>query len=126
MNKGKYYITTAIAYATCSTAMDLGAAAIITVTLSGFTAQAISRYKPGCPIIGCAMDDRVSRKLNLLWGVTPLYIKKEESAEELFADAVLLAKKAGYVKQGDIVVITAGVPLGIAGKTNMIRVVEVE
>lgn len=121
----KKNITTAIAYATCSTAMDLNAAAIITVTLSGFTAASISRYKPSCPIIGCAIDDRVSRQLNLLWGVTPLYIKEEESTEELFEDAVQLAKKTGYVKQGDIVVITAGVPLGIAGKTNMIRVVEV-
>lgn len=119
-------VTTAIAYATCSTAMDLDAAVIITVTLSGFTAAAISRYKPTCPIIGCAMDDQVSRQLNLLWGVTPLYLGKEESTEELFADAVELAKEKGYVKKGDIVVITAGVPLGISGKTNMIRVVEVE
>lgn len=119
-------ITTAIAYATCSTAMDLDAAAIITVTLSGFTAGAISRFKPACPIIGCAMDGRVSRQLNLLWGVEPLCLKKEEDTEELFKDAVQEAKKAGYVKQGDVVVITAGVPLGIAGKTNMIRVVEVQ
>ena len=119
-------ITTAIAYATCSTAMDLDAAAIITVTLSGFTAGSISRFKPACPIIGCAMDGRVSRQLNLLWGVEPLCLKKEEDTEELFKDAVQEAKKAGYVKQGDVVVITAGVPLGIAGKTNMIRVVEVQ
>ena len=122
----KKEITTAIAYATCSTAMDLGAAAIITVTLSGYTAESISRYKPDCPIIGCAMGEKVSRQLNLLWGVTPLCIKQEEDAEELFEDAVQEAKNAGYVKAGDIVVITAGVPLGIAGKTNMIRVVEVQ
>ena len=122
----KKNVTTAIAYATCSTAMDLDAAAIITVTLSGFTATAISRYKPSCPIIGCAMTDRVARQLNLSWGVTPLYLKMESSTEELFADAVAQAKDAGYVKEGDIVVITAGVPLGIAGKTNMIRVVEVK
>ena len=122
----KKEITTAIAYATCSTAMDLGAAAIITVTLSGFTAESISRFKPECPIIGCAMNERVYKQLNLLWGVTPLCLKKEEDPEELFMDAVQEAKNAGYVKQGDIVVITAGVPLGIAGKTNMIRVVEVQ
>ena len=118
-------ITTAIAYATCSTAMDLDAAAIITVTLSGFTAAAISRFKPGCPIIGCAMSERVCAQLNLLWGVKPILLKKEETAEELFADAVQEAKKAGHIKEGDTVVITAGVPLGVAGKTNMIRVVEV-
>ncbi len=119
-------VTTAIAYATCTTAMGLNAAAIITVTLSGFTAMAISRYKPGCRVIGCAMSERVCAQLNLLWGVNPILLKKEEDAEEMFADAVEEAKKAGYVKVGDTVVITAGVPLGIAGKTNMIRVVEVE
>lgn len=119
-------ITTAIAYATCTTAMDLDAAAIITVTLSGFTASAISRFKPGCPIIGCAMSQRVCAQLNLMWGVSPLQIKREETAEELFEDAVERAKMAGYVKVGDVVVITAGVPLSIAGKTNMIRVVEVK
>ncbi len=118
-------ITTAIAYATCHTAMNLEAAAIITVTLSGFTAEAISRYKPGCPIIGCTMEERVAKQLNLLWGVSPVLLKKEETADELFADAVLEAKKAGFVKEGDTVVITAGVPLGITGNTNMIRVVEV-
>lgn len=120
----KKFITTAIAYATCSTAMDLGAAAIITVTLSGYTAESISRYKPGCQIIGCTISERVYNQLNLLWGVKPMLLKREVSTDELFADAVAEAKRAGYVKTGDIVVITAGVPLGIAGKTNMIRVVE--
>lgn len=122
----KKNITTAIAYATCSTAMDLNAAAIITVTLSGFTAEAISRFKPTCPVIGCTLNERVYHQLNLLWGVNPMFIKQEETAEGLFTDAVEEAKKAGYVKTGDIVVITAGVPLGVIGKTNMIRVVEVK
>lgn len=121
----KKCITTAIAYATCSTAMDLNAKAIITVTLSGYTAESISRFKPVCPIIGCTTSEKVYHQLNLLWGVNPFYLKREETTEELFSDAVAEAKKAGYVNQGDIVVITAGVPLGIAGKTNMIRVVEV-
>ncbi len=118
-------ITTAIAYATCTTASELDAAAIITVTLSGYTAESISRFKPKCPIIGCTTSERVYRQLNLLWGVKPLHLRREETTEELFADAVTEAKKAGYVKSGDIVVITAGVPLGITGKTNMIRVIEV-
>ncbi len=116
-------ITTAIAYATCTAAMDLNAAAIITVTMSGFTAEAISRFKPKCPIIGCTVREEVYRQLNLLWGVTPLRLKQEEDAEALFGSAVSEAKKAGYVKEGDIVVITAGVPLGIAGTTNMLHVV---
>ena len=105
--------------------MNLEASAIITVTLSGFTAEAVSRFKPDCPIIGCTMFDRIANQLNLLWGVRPLLIKEEENAEDLFTDAVKEAKKAGYVKDGDRVVITAGVPMGVTGNTNMIRVVEV-
>ena len=123
---GEADITTAIAYATCSAAMDVGAAAIITVTLSGFTAEAISRFKPACPISGCAANERVCRQLNLLWGVNPLQVSKEETTDALFDAAVSEAKKAGYVKAGDVAVITAGIPLGKAGTTNMIHVVEVE
>ena len=129
MKRGNYEdetdITTAIAYATCTAARDLHAAAIITVTLSGFTAEAISRFKPESPIIGCTVRERVCRRLNILWGVNPLMIPQENTADELFEDAVAEAKKAGYVKAGDVVVITAGVPLGKAGTTNMIHVVEV-
>lgn len=94
--------------------------------MSGFTAEAISRFKPVCPVIGCTVNDRVCKQLNLLWGVNPLLIGRKETSDELFAAALEEAEKAGYVKQGDTVVITAGVPLGIAGKTNMIHVVEVE
>lgn len=129
MKRGEYEgnadITTALAYATCTAARDLQAAAIITVTLSGFTAEAISRFKPESPIIGCTVKERVCRQLNLLWGVAPLMTGRQDTAEALFADAVEAAKKAGYVKSGDVVVITAGVPLGVAGTTNMIHVVEV-
>ncbi len=117
--------TAAIAYAACSTAMDLGAAAIITVTMSGFTAEAIARYKPACPVIGCTVNPRVCKQLNLLWGVSPLMLQQESSAEALFESAIEEAKKAGYVGAGDTVVVTAGVPLGVAGNTNMIKVVEV-
>ncbi len=119
-------ITTAIAYATCTAAMDLKAAAIITVTMSGFTAEAIARFKPRSQVIGCTTNERVYHQLNLLWGVTPLMLGKESTTDDLFSAAVTEAKKAGCVKQGDTVVITAGVPLGVAGKTNMIHVVEVE
>lgn len=118
-------ITTAISHATCTTAMDLKAAAIITVTISGFTAGMIARYKPKCPIIACSVSPRICRQLSLSWGVTPVWIARENSAEDLFDEAVRAAEKAGYIKKGDKVVLTAGVPLGISGKTNMIRVVEV-
>lgn len=119
-------ITTAISHACCTTAMDLQAKAIITVTMSGFTAGMISRYKPSCPIIGCTVNQRVWRQMNALWGVTPLRIEEEETTNALFDRAVATAKEHGLVNAGDTVVLTAGVPLGISGKTNMIRVVEVE
>lgn len=117
-------ITTAIAYATCSAAMNLNAAAIITVTMSGFTAQAIARFKPGCNVVACSINERVSRQLSLLWGVSSLILKRESNTDELFAAAIAEAKKAGYLKEGDIAVLTAGVPLGVAGTTNMIHVIE--
>ncbi|HBA69983.1 MAG TPA: pyruvate kinase [Lachnospiraceae bacterium] len=118
-------VTGAISHATCTTAADLGATAIITVTMSGFTAEMISRYKPCCPVIACAVNPRVCRQLNLLWGVVPILIEKEENADDLLEQAVYAVESAGYVKKGNIAVLTAGVPLGIAGNTNMLRVIEV-
>lgn len=117
--------TSSICHATCSIAAELNAAAIITVTMSGFTSSMIARFKPACPIIGCTTSKLVWRQMNLQWGVRPLLIAEENTAEELFSEAVYAALKAGYVKTGDRVVLTAGMPLGISGKTNMLRVVEV-
>lgn len=118
-------VTAAISHATCTTASDLNAAAIITVTMSGFTAEKISKYKPCCPIIACAVNPRVCRQLNLVWGVVPVLIEKEENADDLFEQSARAVKDAGYVKKGDVAVLTAGVPLGVAGNTNMLRVIEV-
>ena len=118
-------VTTAISHATCTTASDLNAAAIITVTMSGFTAEMIARYKPESPIIACAVNPRVCRQLNLCWGVVPMLIHKEDNAEDLFDQSAHAVEKAGYIKRGDVAVLTAGVPLGVSGKTNMIRVIEV-
>ncbi len=118
-------ITTGISYATCSTAMELKAAAIITVTMSGFTAEMVSRYKPDCPVIGCSVNPQVCRQLNLSWGIAPLLMEKEETEEALFEEAIRVCREAGYIKAGDRVVLTAGVPLGMSGTTNMIRVIEV-
>lgn len=124
--EGEIDVTTAISHACCTTAVDLKAKAIITVTMSGFTAGMISRYKPSCPIIGCTVNQRVWRQLNALWGVIPLRIEEQETTNALFDKAVATAKENGLVEVGDTVVLTAGVPLGISGRTNMIRVVEVE
>lgn len=118
-------ITSSICHATCSIAAELDAAAIITVTMSGFTSRMIARFKPECPIIGCTTSRQVWRQMNLQWGVSPLLIAEESTAEELFREAVQAAVDAGYVKKGDRVVLTAGMPLGVPGRTNMLRVVEV-
>ena len=115
-------ITNAIAHATCTTAMDLNASAIITVSNSGRTARMVSKYRPACPIIGCSVNKDVCRKMSLSWGVTPLLVELKHNSDELFDHAVDKAEEMGLIKQGEIVVLTAGVPLGISGTTNMIKV----
>lgn len=115
-------ITEAIAYATCSTAHDLKAAAIVTVTKSGETAHTIAKYRPACPIIGCTMSPNVWRQLNLCWGIIPVQTKEQEDTFELFEHSLQEAERAGLLNKGDIAVITAGVPLGMSGTTNLINV----
>jgi len=119
-------VTQSISHATCSIAMDLNAAAIITVTISGFTAGMVANYKPDCRIIAGTISEKVARQMNLLWGVTPIHLEEAQSENELFRNALAASKKAGYINKGDIVVVTAGLPLGMSGTTNMIRVVEVK
>lgn len=125
-DQGRLELTTAISHATCSTAVDIEAAAIVTVTMSGLTAEKISRYKPDCPIIGCTTTPEVCRQMNLLYGVKPILIKEDISADHLFKTAIKAAVDGGYVHSGDRIVITAGLPLGVTGNTNMIRVEEIE
>jgi pyruvate kinase len=105
--------------------MDLNAKAIITVTMSGATAAIISKYQPGRIIIGCTVDETVYRQMSLLFGVVPLLIAKEDDAEKLFDEAIKASLAAGLIEKGDRVVLTAGVPLGVPGRTNTIRAVEV-
>ena len=118
-------ITTAISHSTCMVAQDIGAKAIVTVTMSGFTARRISKYKPTCPIVACAVSEPTACQMNLLFGVVPLNIPQQDNEEMLFEAAVMAARSSGIVQKGDKVVLTAGVPLGQTGNTNMIRVVEV-
>lgn len=115
-------VTDAISHATCTTAHDLNAKAIITVTKSGRTARMISRYRPECDIIGCTTYPAICRQMNLSWGVTPVLIEEEQDTFELFENAIKVTEQAGYLKRDDLVVITAGVPLGMSGTTNMIKV----
>ena len=114
-------MTTAISHATCMTAIDMDAKAIITVTKSGHTARMVSRFRPGCPIVGCTSDMRTCRKLNLSWGISPILIKEEYSMEILFLHATEAAEREGFVQEGDVAILTAGVPVGRPGKTNLIK-----
>lgn len=116
-------VTDAISHATCTTAHDLGAKAIITVTTSGFTARLLSRFRPQTDIIACSPDPKACRHVNLSWGVAPILMDKiEESSERLLSIAVDKAYSAGYVNYGELVVVTVGLPLGIPGTTNTLKV----
>ena len=120
-NGGASNMTTAISHATCMTAIDLDAKAIIAITRSGNTARMVSKYRPGCMIIGCTPDERTCRQMNLAWGVTPIHMKEEYSMEILLLHATEAAEEKGYVKKGDVVVLTVGVPLGRSGNTNLLK-----
>lgn len=115
-------ITDAICHATCTTAHDLNAKAIVTVTKSGMSAKLISRYRPVSDIISCATTDKVCRQLSIAWGVTPILIEEEKEVLALFDRAIEAAEKAGLLEKGDIAVMTSGVPIGFSGTTNMMKV----
>ncbi len=119
---GENDVTSAISHATCTTAHDLGAVAILTASKTGQTAKLISKYRPACTIICGCMDEKVMRQMNLSWGVIPLLMNEMTNTDGLFKNVVDVAEKAGYVNTGDIAVITAGIPLGVSGTTNMLKV----
>ena len=115
-------IADAVSHATCATACDLAAAAIITPTISGHTARIISKYRPPCPIIAVTPSPGVQRKLALYWGVRPLLSRRTDSTDETIAGAVRAAQEHGLVKQGDVVVITAGAAGSGPGTTDIMKV----
>ena len=115
-------VTTAISHAACTTAHDLGANAIITVTKSGTTARMISRFRPVTPIVGCSPCEKVCRQLSMSWGVTPMMIEEQTTSDALFEHAIKEAAMREYVEYGDLAVITAGLPIGVAGTTNILKV----
>lgn len=119
-------VTDAICHATCTTAYDLNASAIVTVTKSGRSARMISRYRPACAIIGGSTSEKVCRQINMSWGVIPVLLEEKNEVFELFDHAIEVAKEQEVLKSGDIAVITSGVPIGISGTTNMIKVETVE
>ncbi|MCL2079276.1 MAG: pyruvate kinase [Oscillospiraceae bacterium] len=118
----KASITNAISHATVTTAHDLNASAILTVSLSGNTAQNVSKFRPDCPIIACTPDPVIQRQLLLNWGIVPLLTCQESDKTALFNHALEAAQKAGYISEGNLIVLTAGVPVGHSGTTNMLKV----
>lgn len=115
-------VTNAISHATCTTAHDLGAAAIVTVTRSGHTARMVSKYRPQCPIIAPSFNPKVCRQMNLSWGVCPVLSEEKQTTDDVFDEAVECALKTGIVQNGDVVIITGGMPVGVSGTTNMLKV----
>ena len=118
-------VTAATAHAACTTAEDIGADAILTVSQGGITAQMVSRFRPEATVVALLLDPQIRRQMALYWGLVPIMMKRAENSDELVHSAVETAQRAGLVKHGDLVVITAGVPVGVSGTTNMIRIEQV-
>ena len=119
---GQISVSDATAHAACLTARDVNAAAIVTVSESGNTARLLSKYRPTQPIIAFVMDEQVQRQLSLSWGITSLLMGPAKSTDELIEMSTALAQKNGYLHNGELAVVTAGVPVGVSGTTNMIKI----
>ena len=119
---GKISVSDATAHAACLTAKDVNAAAIVTVSESGTTARLLSKYRPQQPIIACVMKEQVQRQLSLSWGITSLMMPLAHSTDELIEMSTALAKENGFLHNGELAVVTAGVPVGISGTTNMVKI----
>ena len=119
---GQISVSDATAHAACLTARDVNAAAIVTVSESGNTARLLSKYRPTQPIIACVMDEQVQRQLSLSWGITSLLMGPAKSTDELIEMSTALAQKNGYLHNGELAVVTAGVPVGVSGTTTLIKI----
>ena len=121
-SNGQISVSDATAHAACLTAKDVNASAIVTVSESGNTARLLSKYRPAQPIIACVMNEQVQRQLAISWGITPLMMPLAHSTDELIEMSTSLAKENGYLHDGELAVVTAGVPVGVSGTTNMIKI----
>lgn len=119
-------VADAISHATCQTAMDLKAAAIITSTQSGSTARMVSKYRSAAPIVAVTPSERVAQQLTISWGVNPVLAPPAANIDEMLDLSIESAKKAGFIKENDLIVITAGVRTGVPGSTNLLQVLTVE
>ena len=118
----KTSVSDATAHAACLTAQDVNASAIVTVSESGSTARLLSKYRPTQPIIACVMRPIIQRQLSLSWGITPLIMPLAHSTDELIEMSTTLAEQNGYLHNGELAVVTAGVPVGVSGTTNMVKI----
>ncbi|MDD7767215.1 MULTISPECIES: pyruvate kinase [Anaerococcus] len=118
----KITTTNAISKSTCTIASQLRAKAIITCTASGNTAKAVSKFRPRTNIIACTIDEKVARRLSVSWGVYPIIVDTAHETDELIERAIVGALKENYVQEGDLTVLTAGIPLGVSGTSNLIKV----
>ncbi|WP_449602690.1 pyruvate kinase [Paenibacillus sp. Marseille-Q9583] len=119
-------VTEAISQSVAISALDLNAKAILSSTVTGHTARVVSKYRPKAPIIAVTTQERTMRQLSLVWGVTPVFGKVATSTDELLETAIQGGKDSGLVQTGDLVVITAGIPLGRSGSTNLVKVSTIE
>ncbi len=114
-----------ISYSACHTAYSLRAKAIVAFTKSGSTAGRVSKYRPKMPVLAITPDFDVCRRLLLHWGVYPVQIPEQKSIDALFAISVRLVKEIKIARPGDLIVITGGIPIGVAGSTNLLKVEKV-
>ncbi len=115
-------VTDAISHATCTIAEDLGATAIITSTETGYTSKMVSKYRPRAPVVAVTPEKKVLRKMALVWGVQPLLVDRTKDTDSMISTAIEASLEARLISPGDLVVITAGVPVGVHGTTNLIKV----
>ncbi|MDD3365023.1 MAG: pyruvate kinase [Syntrophomonas sp.] len=120
--QGTASVTDAISYATCATAARLGISSIITATSIGTTARMVSKYRPEADIIAVTPDRKVMNKLVMVWGVHPVLTQETKGTDELFEESLARCLEIGYIKKGDMVVLTAGSPSGFTGSTNLLKV----
>lgn len=115
-------VTNSISHATCVMAHDLGARAILTATKTGYTARMVSKYRPASTIIATTTSERTYRELALVWGVWPYMAPQMDNTDDMIQKSVDIVTETGIVKSGDVIIITGGVPVGMSGTTNLIKV----
>ena len=118
-------VSNSICYASCAIANDLKAHAILAATTSGQTARMVARHRPRPLVIATSPEAAVRRQMQLVWGVIPLKVRDEESVNKLFEHAITRSMERGLMKQGDLIVLIAGIPYKISGSTNMLKIHEV-